>query len=266
LQLSYCSMEEIATPGYYSGTSGLLLPVRNKLFYPQEFQDKSRLCFYSSLMNSIEINSSFYKMPMASTVQKWANDVPEDFKFSFKLAKEITHNKGLAFDPAAVERFMQIIASAGDKKGCLLVQFPPSVRIGNLRQLALLMEVLRDNDPNKDWNIALEFRHVSLYHQDVYDLLETYAMGMVIQDKPPAVTPILETDLPFIYLRFHGPGGSYRGSYETELLEEYAGYITSWLETGKTVYSYFNNTMGEAVSNLYTLRDMVRYSIESDRE
>lgn len=251
-------MEEISIPGYYSGTSGLLLPVRNKLFYPPEFQDKSRLCFYGSLMNSIEINSSFYKIPMASTVQKWVNDTPDDFKFSFKLSKEITHNKGLAFDPELVKRFMQVISAAGDKKGCLLVQLPPSIRIGNLRQLMLLTEILRDNDPAEEWKIAVEFRHVSLYHEDVYGMLENHHMAMVIQDKPPAVTPMLDSDLPFVYLRFHGPDGSYRGSYQGELLEEYAGYIADWLSEGKTVYTYFNNTMGEAVANLNTLSDVVR--------
>jgi len=251
-------MEETSIPGYYSGTSGLLLPVRNKLFYPTEFQDKSRLCFYSSLMNSIEINSSFYKIPMASTVQKWANDTPDDFKFSFKLFKEVTHNKGLAFDPELVLRFMQVIAAAGNKKGCLLVQLPPSVRIGNLKQLVLLTEILRENDPEEEWKIALEVRHVSLYHEDVYGMLENLRIAMVIQDKPPAATPMLESELPFVYLRFHGPDGSYRGSYERYLLEEYAGYIAGWLEEGKTVYTYFNNTMGEAVGNLKSLSDLVK--------
>jgi len=262
--LSYIVMEEIAIPRYYSGTSGLLLPVKNKLSYPEAFKDKSRLCFYGSLMNSIEINSSFYKIPMASTVRKWALEVPDEFKFSFKLAKEITHNKDLAFDPEAVKRFMEVIAGAGDKKGSLLVQFPPSVRIGNLRQLALLMEVLRENDPELLWHIALEFRHVSLYTEEVYSLLEKYQIGMVIQDKPPANTPIMETDLPFVYLRFHGPDGSYRGSYEAEILEEYAGYISEWLAAGKTVYTYFNNTMGDAVANLFTLKDLISATAEID--
>jgi uncharacterized protein YecE (DUF72 family) len=242
---------------FYSGTSGLLLPVRNKLFYPDEFKEKSRLCFYGSLMNSIEINSSFYKIPMASTVKKWAEDVPGDFKFTFKLFREVTHNKGLAFDPETVRRFMQVISAVGDKKGCLLVQFPGSVRIGNLKQLVLLMEVLREADVEKAWNIALEFRHVSLYHDDVYRFLEDYGMAMVIQDKPPAATPILDTGLPFVYLRFHGPGGSYKGSYEDDILYEYAGYITDWMADGKTVYTYFNNTTGSAVNNLYTLRNVV---------
>lgn len=242
---------------YYSGTSGLLLPVRNKLFYPEAFKEKSRLCFYGSMMNSIEINSTFYKLPMAATIRKWATEVPEDFRFTFKLFREITHNKGLAFDPQAVTQFMEVIDGIGHKKGCVLVQLPGSVRIGNLKQLALLMETLRDADPERLWNIALEFRHASLYHGEVYKLLEDYQMAMVIQDKPPAVTPILDWDLPFVYLRFHGPGGSYRGSYEEDILQEYAGYIKDWMAEGKTVYAYFNNTMGSAVNNVFTLRDEV---------
>ncbi len=250
-------MQENKAKAYYSGTSGLLLPVRNKLYYPEEFKQKSRLCFYSSLMNSIEINSSFYKIPMSSTVAKWANDVPEDFKFSFKLFKEITHNKGLAFESSVIKKFMDVISFAGNKKGCLLVQFPPSIRIGDLKQLFSLMSCLRDNDPDHEWNIVFEFRHVSLYHHHIYRALEDHFMGLVIQDKQPAATPMMETSLPFVYLRFHGPGGSYRGSYESDVLAEYATYIKEWIADGKTVYSYFNNTMGDAVSNLLTLRDMV---------
>ena len=242
---------------YYSGTSGLLLPVKNKLSYPDEFKDKSRLCFYGSMMNTIEINSSFYKVPMASTVQKWATEVPEGFKFSYKLFRDITHNKGLAFDPDLLKRFMEIISFAGEKKGCLLVQFPASIRIGDIRQLALLMNRLRENDPAMEWNIALEFRHVSLYTEEIYSLLRDHQMAMVIQDKPPAITPMLEDEMPFVYLRFHGPGGHYRGSYEDDLLYEYADYIKDWMAEGKTVYSYFNNTMGEAINNLFTLKDLV---------
>jgi len=244
-------------PAYYSGTSGLLLPVANKLFYPEEFKGKSRLCFYGSMMNSIEVNSSFYKVPMASTVVKWAAEVPEEFRFTFKLSREVTHNKGLAFDPEAVKHFIKVIDCVGDKKGCLLVQFPPSVRAAQFKQLALLVNMLRESDPNGDWNIALEFRHSSLYQDVVYKLLEDAGMGVVIHDKAPAATPMQERELPFVYLRFHGPDGSYRGSYEDEVLNEYAGYIRDWMSDGKTIYTYFNNTMGNALANLFTLKDKV---------
>lgn len=253
-------MAETATR-YYSGTSGLLLPVRNKLFYPPEFKDKSRLTFYSSLMNSIEVNSSFYKVPMASTVQKWANEVTDDFRFSFKLSRDLTHNKSLAFDEEAVRKFMEVISFAKTKKGCLLVQFPPSVRINHLKQLARLLDCISAYNKVDQWEVAVEVRHVSLYHEEVYSLLAAYHMGMVIQDKPPAITPMCESDLPFVYLRFHGPEGSYKGSYDDELLAAYASYIQGWIQEGKTVYTYFNNTIGEAIANLFSLRDKVLHEV-----
>ena len=90
---------------YYFGTSGLFLPVPNKLFYPEEFQDKSKLCYFASLMNSIEINSSFYKITLSSTIKKWADDVPDEFLFTFKLFKEITHANDLIFNPKTIAKF-----------------------------------------------------------------------------------------------------------------------------------------------------------------
>lgn len=243
---------------YYAGISGLLLPVPNKLHYPVEFQDKSRLCYYGSLMNTIEINSSFYKVPLASTVKKWAGEVPDDFLFTFKLFRDVTHNKDLAFDPDTVARFMQVISQVEEKKGCLLVQFPASIRISHLVQLGRLMQVLRDNDPSMEWKIALEFRHQSLYVEEIYELLDRYQFGMVIHDKTPANSPVRETHPDFTYLRFHGPDGDYRGSYPDDILYEYASYVTEWLAEGKKVFVYFNNTMGAVHANLNTLSQMIR--------
>lgn len=242
---------------YYSGTSGLLLPVPNKLHYPKEFQEKSRLYYYSSLMNTIEINSSFYKIPQSITVQKWAMDVHQEFHFTFKLFREITHNKDLIFDPATVAKFFDVIGMVGSKKGCVLVQFPPSIGIGHLAQLQFLMTVLRDSDALMEWKIAMEFRHPSLYTDRIYELLETYQLGMVIHDKNPASSPIMETHTGFMYLRLHGPDGNYRGSYSESLLYEYASYILEWLKEGKQVFVYFNNTMGDAYGNLKLLHQIV---------
>ena len=239
----------------YSGTSGLVLPVPNKQSYPAEFQDKSRLTYYASLFNSVEINSSFYKVPMAATVQKWAESVPENFRFTFKLWREITHNKGLEFKPEDVDHFMQTIDWAGDKKGCLLVQFPPSLKIAKIRQLEKLLGCITKSNENRQWKVFLEFRNMTWYHDDVEDLLEYHHAGLVIHDKPLSATPFRDSAGECIYVRFHGPDGDYKGSYTEDFLHEYAQYIQGWNEEGKAVFVYFNNTMGEAVRNLMTLNN-----------
>ena len=245
---------DVPLENYYTGTSGLLLPVPNKLHYPKDFQQKRRLCYYASMMNSIEINSSFYKIPQSSTVSKWAADVPEDFKFTFKLFREVTHNKELAFDPDVVSRFFEVISNVGNKKGCVLVQFPPSIQLAHFSQLRFLMSVIRNCDLKEDWKIVFEFRHASLYTSEVEELLTEFRFGMVIHDKLPNGLSFRENHLNFTYLRLHGPEGNYRGSYDDQFLEEYASYISQWLVEGKKVFVYFNNTMGDAIGNLNTLR------------
>ncbi|RZK14726.1 MAG: DUF72 domain-containing protein [Pedobacter sp.] len=239
----------------------MLLPVPNKAFYPEEYQNRSRLCYYGSLVNSIEINSSFYKIPQSSTINRWHSEVPEDFKFTFKLFKGITHQSGLAFDSAEIVRFFEVINHVGGKKGCVLVQFPPSVRITHFAQLQRLLAEIRHCDPLEEWNIALEFRHSSLYVEEISELLAEFKMASVIHDKGNAASPMQMDESPFVYLRFHGPGGNYKGSYSESLLSEYASYIKDWIDEDKTVFCYFNNTMGNAHGNLKTLNEMVNSNL-----
>ncbi|TLV03722.1 DUF72 domain-containing protein [Dyadobacter luticola] len=238
---------------FFSGTSGLVLPVPNKQFYPPEFQGKSRLTYYASMFNSIEINSSFYKVPLASTVKNWATQVPEDFRFTFKLWRDITHQKGLVFNPEDVKRFIGVINQAGDKKGSLLIQFPPSLKAIMRPQLEKLVLTISEEDPDKEWDTALEFRHDSWYEEETFELLEHFGFGIVLHDKPGSAPDVVDSDLNFRYLRFHGPKGDYRGQYEDDFLYEYGEKIQDWLSEGKTVYAYFNNTMGEAMKNLKLL-------------
>ncbi|WP_316831859.1 DUF72 domain-containing protein [Pedobacter aquatilis] len=237
--------------------SGLILPVPNKAHYPEVFQSYSRLHYYASLNNSIEINTSFYKIPQSRTLIKWVDEVPEDFKFSFKLFKEITHQKQLAFDAQLIQAFMKVINHVGERKGALLVQFPPSIKISQIRQLRHLMATLRENDPDQAWDISVEFRHPSLYEDEVYSILAEYNIAMVIQDKKEARSPLITTNPRFAYLRFHGPNGNYRGSYDSDTLSDYASIIRDWLEEERRVYLYFNNTMGEAIANLKLLRELI---------
>jgi uncharacterized protein YecE (DUF72 family) len=242
---------------FFSGTSGLLLPFPNKQLYPIEFQEKPRLAFYGSLFKSLEVNSSFYKIPLGSTIQKWSESVPEDFKFTFKLWKGITHNKDLAFDPSAINHFINVINNAGNRKGCLLIQFPPSVTASKLNQVMNLLTALRLEDSQNSWKMALEFRHSSWYEEDLEELSNSYQMGIVIHDKMNLATPFLNNSGHFIYLRFHGPDGNYRGTYSDDILMEYAQYIKEWIDEEKVVYTYFNNTMGDAIRNLEMLNYFV---------
>jgi uncharacterized protein YecE (DUF72 family) len=234
---------------FFGGTSGLQIPMPKRDF-PPEHQDKSRLAFYALHQNGIEINSSFYKLPQAKTLSNWAAQVPSDFRFTFKLWEEITHQKNLLFKAEDITRFMSSIETTGKNKGCLLVQFPPSLQVAALPQLAELLKVLH----TFDWPVAVEFRHSSWYNDTLFELLNNHQVAMVIQDMPKAPTPMELTADNFVYLRFHGPNGNYKGSYSEGFLYEYALYIREWQQEGKTVYAYFNNTAGDALNNLNFLK------------
>lgn len=242
---------------YYTGTSGLLLPYRNKSFYPEALQQKSRLHVYSLLFNSIEINSTFYKIPQPKTLLKWASEVTPAFRFTFKLWKGITHSPGLNFAPDDVARFMQAIHQVGSQKGCLLLQLPPSLTLAAHRALDKLLDTITRYDNDRSWRVCVEFRHPSWYCAPVYKLLDDHQAGIVCHDKNKSGLNLEETAAPYVYLRLHGPDGNYKGSYDRHVLEEYALYVRDWMEAGKEAYVYFNNTMGAAIENLRYLRTVI---------
>jgi len=195
---------------------------------------------------------------MGATVAKWADSVPDGFKFTFKLWRDITHQKNLVFNPSDVERFMQVINHCGQHKGCLLMQFPPGLHSSNIDSLQNLLSVIRDADPDAEWKTAIEFRHASWYTGNVFELLDQYKATLVIHDMPASIAPLNPISDDFVYLRFHGPEGRYSGSYQDDFLAEYATYVTEWLTEGKAVYVYFNNTMGDALKNLVTLNKLIK--------
>jgi uncharacterized protein YecE (DUF72 family) len=245
-----------ASGKYYSGLSGLVLPFP-KYKFPPGFENASRLTYYATIFNSIEINRSFYVLPNGKTLAKWANQVPEEFTFTFKLWKQITHAKGLAFEESDVKKFIDAINAVGLKKACLLIQFAASVKSQYLRQLDTLLSLIQSCDSTSTWNVALEFRDSSWYTEDVYEMIEAYGASIVMHDKAKTASPHLTLNSQTVYVRFHGPEGNYRGSYTEDFLQEYATYICEWLDDGKSVYVYFNNTMGKAFDNLVTLNKMI---------
>jgi len=249
-------------PRFYSGTSNLVLPIKQSE-YPPEAKGASRLTYYASLHTSVEINSTFYKLPKPSTVKGWSESVPSHFRFTFKVPKAVTHAKGLQFSVDDLEVFAETIAQASDKKGCLLVQLPPSVKQDKQEELEGILECLRSDA--KDWPIAVEFRDPSWYNSAVYRVLQSFGAGMVLQDLPKSATPQVTTAEDFVYLRFHGPEGGYRGSYDDTFLTRQAKRIAAWVKEEREVYAYFNNTLGDAWGNLNTLNRMVQQELAEKR-
>jgi uncharacterized protein YecE (DUF72 family) len=241
---------------FRSGTSGLVLSEPNKKHFPAEFKEKPRLSYYASKFNSIEINSSFYKIPRCQTYVNWSLQVPGDFQFSIKLWKGITHNKVFGFEMRDVEAFFSALDCLGKKNGCLLIQFPATtpMDMDNLRDI---LEQVKQIDPHGFWRLAIEFRHNRWYEKRVVKMIEEYEASLVLHDMPNSFIDKLQDKPSFVYLRFHGEKGDYRGTYSKDYLDAKAKEIRKWLSQGLDVYAYFNNTIGGAAVNLETLNVLV---------
>jgi len=240
----------------FIGTSNIVLP-GTKQNFPDAFQQKSRLHYYSSLFNSLEVNSSFYKVPMLTTFEKWAGDVPESFRFTLKIWREITHVRELKIDTSHIHHFLKAAAGVGQKKGCLLLQFPGKITLEYYNHVDNILEQLHQEEPALHWPIAVEFRNPSWYVSESFELLDEYGATAVLHDQPKSENAELNKAAPVIYLRFHGPEGNYRGSYSIKYLQEQAKTIIEWKKQGATVYAYFNNSLGSAFENAQTLQQLV---------
>ena len=244
-------------PGHlYIGTSNVVVP-GNKRSFPAEYQSTSRLHYYASLFNSVEINQSFYKLPLRKTYEKWVMDVGAEFRFSLKLSKEITHAKNLKGDLSLLEQFLNTSMGIGIKKGCLLVQFPGKITLEYFSCVERILEALTKYDGEGAWRKTVEFRHSSWYIGETWELLDEFSTGVVLQDHPKAKLFELKGKASFVYIRFHGPSGDYRDSYSMEFLRKKATEIKDWMKKGKDVYVYFNNTIGNAFENARSLQQFL---------
>ncbi|OUJ67671.1 DUF72 domain-containing protein [Hymenobacter crusticola] len=239
-----------------TGTSGLVVP-GPKATFPAAYQATSRLTYYATRFNSVAINSTFYRLPQSKTFAAWAAETGPAFDFTLKLWRDITHPKALAEDLAGLVRFLEAARALGPKKGCLLLQFPPSTTIRQLPAVRALLQALAAADPAHEWRQAVEFRHPSWYAEETFELLDHHGASLVRHDKGPGRNARLNEEADFVYLRFHGPQGNYRASYERAFLHDQAEQIHDYLLEGKDVYAYFNNTMGAAFENAQDLQRLV---------
>jgi len=215
------------------GTSGWHYKHWLGTFYPAGTKASEQLGLYTQLFKTVEINNTFYRVPSKETFSKWADAVPDDFIYVVKANRLITHFKKLSNTSDDVHSFLDNASALGTKLGPILFQLPPGLKIDTV-----LLEDFLKHLP-KGYRYAFEFRNHTWYDEAVYQLLDEYKCAFCIYQLAGHLSPIMATGN-FVYLRLHGPGGKYQGSYSDEQLTYWAGKCCEWLKE-KDVYVYFDN-------------------------
>jgi uncharacterized protein YecE (DUF72 family) len=271
------------------GTSGWSYPTGkgtwNGVFYPTAPGSKRRtggfdeLAFYAEHFDTVEVNSSFYRVPAIDTTKKWVERTPPDFEFSLKLYQKFTHpemfHKATGADPADVgkedvDEFRAAIdpIAAGGKLGALLAQFPASFKNepNSRGYLEWLLEAF------KDYPIAVELRHRTFSDdlKGTLDLLGKYGAALVQIDEPKFRLSIRQTRLPnvrtFYYMRLHGRNAAqwwkhdnsedrYNYLYSDAELEPIVEAAEAASHNVKKAYLYANNHFSaKSVANAATIK------------
>jgi len=232
----------------YVGTSGWHYEHWRDRFYPEGLSKGGWLKFYASHFNTVELNSSFYRLPSESAFAVWYNSSPANFTFAVKVSRFITHIKRLKDTEEAVNKFTNRARILGEKLGPLLYQLPPSMH-RNDEVLDSFLSTLP-----RGMKHVFEFRHQSWLEEDVFQILRKYNAGFCVFDMPSVSCPVVAT-ADFAYVRFHGSTGLYFSCYSDEELADWTRKLTSLASNLETIYIYFNNDAEAfAVRNAMTLR------------
>ena len=240
----------------YIGTSGWVYSHWQGIFYPKSLPSKNKLKYFSKHFKTTEINYSFYHLPRFSTYQNWHSQTPEDFLFSVKASRFITHIKRLKGVKTAWKTFLENTLHLKEKLGPILFQFPPSFK-ATKENIKRLEDFLRLITKNK-LRYAFEFRHKTWYEKKVYKLLKKYRVALVIADSPryPRADVITAN---FVYIRMHGSKVMFSSNYTKKELKDLSQTIRKWLKQRKDVFVYFNNdAYGYAIKNAKELLKFCR--------
>ncbi|MCX2739048.1 DUF72 domain-containing protein [Pontibacter anaerobius] len=245
-------MSEI--PNLYIGTSGWSYRWQEVL-YPPEMKSAEFLSHYATRFNATEINSSFYHFTMPKTIEKWLSQTPAHFKFAPKLNQEITHKRKFRDIQEPLQKFMSRYLLMGERLGPVLVQIAGSFRYDRL-VAEDFYRTLRELYPDKVF--ALEARHASWFTEESLELLREYDITIVMASAGKRFPGTEATTTNTAYLRLHGDEKLYASAYADDKLERYAYMVKDWLQDGKKVWVFFNNTItGNAVTDAGKLRHLV---------
>jgi uncharacterized protein YecE (DUF72 family) len=182
--------------------------------------------------------------------------VPENFRFSVKVPKLITHQHRLKNSAELLQAFLSEVAELGEKLGPLLVQLPPSLAFDKDVAQAFFSTV----QSNHHGQVVCEPRHLSWFTSEANELLRNFQIARVAAD--PALAPgAFEPGgwRGLTYYRLHGSPTIYRSAYESEFLHSLSATIQAKVEQGDMVWCIFDNTAeGEATANALELKEHLR--------
>ncbi|MGH9499323.1 MAG: DUF72 domain-containing protein [Terriglobales bacterium] len=214
----------------FAGTSGWAYPSWKPAFYPAKLAQAKFLQHYATQLNAVEVNFTFRQLLKETTAQKWIEQTPAGFRLSVKAHQVITHIKRLHQTEDFLPRFLSTVEplARAEKLGPLLFQLPPNLKL----DLALLEEFLRGLP--RVVPSAFEFRHVSWFADEVYELLKKNNRALCVAETEERVTPDMTT-ADFAYYRYRKP------SYTAEERQTMTARIREHLAAGRDVFAYFKH-------------------------
>lgn len=183
------------------GTSGFSYKEWKGSFYPEDLPNAGMLSYYAERLGAVEINNTFYRLPKASVLESWAEQVPDDFRFSIKASRKITHFKRLKPESADETGYlMETVATLGDRLGMVLFQLPPNMK-ADVDRLRAFLDLVPASVP-----AAFEFRHDSWKDDAVHEVLRERGVALVCADTedPEDDEPVVPT-ADWGYLRLRRP-------------------------------------------------------------
>ncbi|GAA2052476.1 DUF72 domain-containing protein [Williamsia deligens] len=243
------------------GTSGWVYPPWRGTFYPKGLVQRRELEYLSSTLNSVEINGTFYSLQKPDSFRRWAEQTPDDFAFSVKGPRFITHMKKLRDVDAPVANFFASgVLALGPKLGPVLWQLPPSMRFdpdrlgpfldGLPRTTVAAAEIARHHDERldgRDWfdvdadrpvRHAVEVRHATFESSRAVRLLRDAGVALVLADAAHLYPVMDEKTADFTYCRLHGDEKLYVSGYSAESLDKWAATLR---RHRGDIYAYFDN-------------------------
>jgi uncharacterized protein YecE (DUF72 family) len=217
------------------GTSGYQYRHWKGLLYPEGLPTRDWLPHFARFFDTVEMNATFYRLPSADAVARWAEITPRQFLFAVKGSRYLTHMKRLLDHGEGLVNFFEPMRKFGRKLGPVLWQLPPRMKADAAR----LDRFLSHLPPGRH---AVEFRDPAWYSEEICAVLDAHGAAFCEHDHVKQRAPRLTGG--WRYLRFHGTSGRYHGRYGQAALRDVAADLLAWAHRGDDAYVYFNNDIG----------------------